>query len=98
MAFSSLSIAVTIAAPRDSASTPTAPDPQYKSSIERLLSDPNSDSNEEKSASRARSDVGLVVPIGEMRLRPLAIPAITLINVSPYMPHALLVAIYQLLT
>ena len=39
---------------------------------------PNSDVNEEKSPSRARSEVGLVAPATEPRVLPRATPAIIL--------------------
>ncbi|CAB4948011.1 unannotated protein [freshwater metagenome] len=75
-ALSSLSTACTSPAPLDSASALTAPEPAYRSKKYLLLIPPSSDSKEEKSASRARSEVGLVSPIGEIRFRPFAMPAI----------------------
>src|SRR5580704_12941124 len=68
----------TRAAPRDSASSPTAPDPAYRSSTRRFLRSPNSETSEEKSPSRARSLVGRVpCPDGTRSLRPPAFPAMT---------------------
>ena len=48
------------AAPRLSASSPTAPDPAYRSSTRRPAQAPSSDSRVENRASRARSEVGRV--------------------------------------
>ena len=48
--------------------------------------DPNSESSDEKSPSRALSDVGRVFPVGEKSVLPLLAPAIILILVLiPYL-------------
>ncbi|GIH92417.1 hypothetical protein Psi01_30470 [Planobispora siamensis] len=65
-------------APRDSASSPTAPDPAYRSSTRAPSSEPSSDPTVEKIASLARSLVGRVrFPGGTASRLPPAIPAMT---------------------
>ena len=61
-ALSSFSTACTIDAPRESASNPIAPEPAKRSRKFNPRKSPNSDIKEEKSPSRARSDVGRVAP------------------------------------
>ena len=62
------------AAPRDSASSPSAPEPAHRSST-FAPSSPGSCSSAENSASRTRSDVGRVPRGGTASRRPPATPA-----------------------
>ena len=71
----SCSTIVTTPAPRDHASSPTAPEPAYRSRKRSPSSDPVRDSIAENNASRTRSLVGRVVwPRGVSRRRPPAVP------------------------
>jgi hypothetical protein len=71
----SFSTSVTTPAPRDHASSPTAPDPAYRSRNRSPCREPHHASMLEKSASRTRSVVGRVVgPVGVDRRRPPAVP------------------------
>src|SRR5579875_565404 len=66
------------AAPRDSASRPTAPDPAYRSSTRAPLREPRTEVTAAKSPSLARSLVGRVRwPAGTASRRPRACPAMT---------------------
>ena len=71
----SCSTSVTTPAPRDQASSPTAPEPAYRSRKRSPWSEPHQDSMAENSASRTRSLVGRVlVPRGVASRRPPADP------------------------
>ena len=70
----SLSTSSTCAAPRDSASSPSAPEPAHRSST-AVPSSPGSCASAENSASRTRSDVGRVPDGGTASRRPPAAPA-----------------------
>ncbi len=73
-------------APRDSASSPTAPDPAYRS-ITRAPRSPYSESSVKKIPSRALSLVGLVPrPGGTSSRRPPALPAMIRV-MSAIVPH-----------
>ena len=83
-AFRSDSTSTTRAAPRDSASSPIAPDPAYRSSTASPWKLPNSDSSDENSASRTRSAVGRVpLPGGTAIRRPPAAPPTIRVTSSP---------------
>ena len=56
----SCSTSVTTPAPRDQASSPTAPEPAYRSRKRSPVREPHHDSMAEKRASRTRSLVGRV--------------------------------------
>jgi hypothetical protein len=65
-------------APRESASSPTAPLPAYRSMTRVPSSEPSTDSTVPNSPSRARSLVGRVArPAGTVSRRPPATPAMT---------------------
>jgi len=72
---------ITSAAPRDSASRPTAPDPAYRSSTDVPSRLPSMASTAANRPSLARSLVGLVErPDGTARRRPPASPAMILVT------------------
>src|SRR5258708_24924187 len=72
---------ITSAAPRDSASRPTAPDPAYRSSADVPSRLPSMASTAANRPSLARSLVGLVErPDGTARRRPPASPAMLLVT------------------
>jgi sec-independent protein translocase protein TatA len=72
------------AAPVAVAPTAIAPVPAYKSRTCNPSKSPNSEASVEKSASRARSEVGRVADATASIFRPLARPAMILI-VKPYL-------------
>ncbi len=77
------SISSTSAAPRDSASRPTAPDPAYRSSTAAPCRLPSIASTAANRPSLVRSLVGLVDrPPGTARRRPPAVPAMILVTRS----------------
>ncbi len=71
------------AAPRLSASRPTAPDPAYRSRTRVAARVPVNDSSVENKPSRARSAVGRVPrPAGTASRRPRAAPAMIRVTAS----------------
>src|SRR5262245_34315759 len=80
----SCSTSVTTPAPRDHASSPTAPEPAYRSRKRSPAREPHHDSIAENRASRTRSLVGRVfTPRGVEILRPPAVPAMILVMAEP---------------